>query len=228
MEDLNSYYIYSGRYKKFIEGIISKRGQWYIPESGEYIVHHIIPRCMGGLPTKINRNKKIQHPNLIFLTPKEHYIAHRILTHSYPNDYSFILAFMQLAYTKDYYCVKSAREYTLLYGADLIDINMLDADEIYIKRLKKKRSDSRVYRLKEKNTYLQLCKKLKVKFKDNPSRLDELKVLEEIIKSYTFLEFYEDAENFSYSDNPDDWSIWSRVKYRIKILQLYSIKEDNK
>lgn len=39
-----------------------------------FTIHHILPRSMGGLDT--NENK-------VSLTPKEHYIAHRILAHIY-------------------------------------------------------------------------------------------------------------------------------------------------
>jgi len=40
-----------------------------------YEAHHIIPRCMGGSDDKLN---------LILLTAKEHYIAHRLLVLIYP------------------------------------------------------------------------------------------------------------------------------------------------
>ena len=41
-----------------------------------YETHHIIPRCMGGTDDKLN---------LILLTAKEHYMAHRLLVLIYPN-----------------------------------------------------------------------------------------------------------------------------------------------
>jgi hypothetical protein len=46
-------------------------------------VHHIIPRCMGGLDEK---------SNLVDLTPEEHYIAHQLLVKIYPNNYKLIRA----------------------------------------------------------------------------------------------------------------------------------------
>jgi hypothetical protein len=39
--------------------------------------HHIVPKCMGG------RNDKI---NLVLLTAREHYIAHKLLCKIYPNE----------------------------------------------------------------------------------------------------------------------------------------------
>lgn len=42
-----------------------------------YELHHIIPKCLGGT------NKK---ENLVFLTPKEHFIAHLLLVKIYPKN----------------------------------------------------------------------------------------------------------------------------------------------
>lgn len=44
-----------------------------------YESHHIIPRCMNGTNDK---------SNLVLLTPKEHYIAHRLLCMIYPENKS--------------------------------------------------------------------------------------------------------------------------------------------
>ena len=46
-----------------------------------YEAHHIKPRCFGGEGD--GRNTK--HPNIVLLTPKEHYIAHLLLTAIYPD-----------------------------------------------------------------------------------------------------------------------------------------------
>jgi hypothetical protein len=47
-----------------------------------YEGHHIIPRCMGGK----GKTKDINHPNIVLLTAKEHYIAHRLLCQIYPDN----------------------------------------------------------------------------------------------------------------------------------------------
>lgn len=39
-----------------------------------FTIHHILPRSMGGLDTEENK---------VLMTPKEHYIAHRILARTY-------------------------------------------------------------------------------------------------------------------------------------------------
>lgn len=38
--------------------------------------HHVVPKCMGGPNTK---------SNIVFLTAKEHFIAHKLLVRIYPN-----------------------------------------------------------------------------------------------------------------------------------------------
>ena len=45
--------------------------------------HHIIPKCMGGTNDK---------SNLVKLTAREHYIAHKLLTKIYPNSPKLLLA----------------------------------------------------------------------------------------------------------------------------------------
>lgn len=46
-----------------------------------YEAHHIKPRSFGGDGDCRNTN----HPNIVLLTPKEHYIAHLLLVAIYPN-----------------------------------------------------------------------------------------------------------------------------------------------
>lgn len=64
---------YFNRYIKFITNILYKRPNEKFKDSEE---HHILPRSMKG------SNKK---QNLIFLTYREHFIAHVLLAKSYPN-----------------------------------------------------------------------------------------------------------------------------------------------
>lgn len=47
------------------------------PESVIYEKHHIVPRGLGGPDIP---------PNIIYLTPKEHVVAHHLLARAYPNE----------------------------------------------------------------------------------------------------------------------------------------------
>ena len=72
--------------------------------------HHIIPRCKGGTD---------ETTNLVLFTPKEHYVAHHLLSKIYPNDDSLFLAYRMMACmdndclnrnvnisAKEYQCIK--------------------------------------------------------------------------------------------------------------------------
>lgn len=49
--------------------------------------HHIIPKCLGGVNTK---------ENIVILTAKEHFIAHRLLVRIYPENYKLIYALWRM------------------------------------------------------------------------------------------------------------------------------------
>ena len=85
-------------YDEFISNIIETRGQWNIPEGEYYEIHHIIPKCKGGLPKRPKR--KEHHENLIWLTGKEHYTAHKLLAEENPDDQDLQLAWLRSAYDK--------------------------------------------------------------------------------------------------------------------------------
>lgn len=73
-------------YKKVYNKIIrraKKRGLDKNSLEGYYEKHHIVPKCLGG------DNKK---DNLVLLTAKEHFIAHRILYRLHPDNYKLLMA----------------------------------------------------------------------------------------------------------------------------------------
>ena len=87
-------------YDSFINDIIATRGQWNIPDGEYFEVHHIIPRCMGG-EGDIRKCKLGQHhQNLIYLYPREHFIAHMLLVKKYPGNKSIISAWSMMAFPK--------------------------------------------------------------------------------------------------------------------------------
>jgi hypothetical protein len=71
-------------YERIYNAIISKsRSENRKRDKGIYYEgHHIIPKCLGGEGISSYRN----HPNIILLTAKEHYICHRLLCEIYPNN----------------------------------------------------------------------------------------------------------------------------------------------
>lgn len=80
-------------YDEFINNIIKNRGQWNIENGYYWEGHHIIPRCLGG-----EGKAKDKHPNIIWLYPKEHFIAHYLLTLKYPNNKSIGFALHCMLY----------------------------------------------------------------------------------------------------------------------------------
>lgn len=91
-------------YQDFIQNIINTRGQWNIPNGVYYEPHHILPKCLGGLPLYYHKNKKEHHPNIIWLTPKEHFEAHKLLYLENQNNKKLIWVFMVMCeHHPDYY-----------------------------------------------------------------------------------------------------------------------------
>jgi len=73
---------YLASYKRLIEKAKSENRQ---KNKGVYYeAHHIIPKCIGGE----GRTKDLNHPNIVLLTAKEHYISHRLLCLIYPDNKS--------------------------------------------------------------------------------------------------------------------------------------------
>lgn len=89
-------------YKEFIQNIINTRGQWNISDDEYYEVHHIIPKCLGGegVIQKRNKNKSNRHPNLIYLYPYEHFIAHKLLALEHPDNRKLVFAWSKMAFPK--------------------------------------------------------------------------------------------------------------------------------
>lgn len=76
-------------YKEFIQSIKDSRPNEYFQYSER---HHIVPRCMGGTD---------EEENLIYLTYREHFIAHRLLAEENPSEPGLVLAFDYMAKTRD-------------------------------------------------------------------------------------------------------------------------------
>ena len=68
-------------YKKIYDSLIERSQNREL--IGYYEIHHIIPKCMGGLDDIDNLTK---------LTAEEHYIAHQLLVKIYPNNPKLVKA----------------------------------------------------------------------------------------------------------------------------------------
>lgn len=76
-------------YNDFIDGIISSRGRKLT--QGYKEKHHIIPRCLGG---------NDEPENLIELTAKQHFVAHKLLAEENVNNKKLISAWNMMAFPK--------------------------------------------------------------------------------------------------------------------------------
>jgi len=74
-------------------------------KSDYYEAHHIIPRCMGGTGT--NGQYKT-HPNVVLLTAREHFIAHKLLFYIYSDNIKLAKAFWAMVSYK-----KKGRNYRI-------------------------------------------------------------------------------------------------------------------
>ena len=79
-------------YKKIYNDIMEKsKSENRIKHNGIYYeAHHIIPKCLGG---KGNCKQWETHPNIVLLTAKEHFIAHKLLCEIYPDNHKLIYAY---------------------------------------------------------------------------------------------------------------------------------------
>ena len=89
-------------YLEFIQDIINTRGQWAIPENKIYEKHHIVPASLGGAGDYIKGNRSgfrnnSKHFNCIYLTPKEHFIAHKLLALENLDNFKLVYAWHMMS-----------------------------------------------------------------------------------------------------------------------------------
>jgi hypothetical protein len=96
-------------YKKIYDDLISKARSENRIKGGDiyYEAHHIIPKCMDG-EGKIHQWKK--HPNIILLTAKEHFVAHKLLCEIYPDNHKLVYALLSMCNLKG---LSHKREYKI-------------------------------------------------------------------------------------------------------------------
>lgn len=78
-------------YKKIYDELIKSAQARRLDESQRKEKHHIIPVCRGGNLKDIN--------NIVELTPREHYVAHKLLHYAYPEDKGLQSAYCMMAFS---------------------------------------------------------------------------------------------------------------------------------
>lgn len=71
------------KYKKIYDSLILRARQREKKENEYYEKHHVVPKCIGG---------SNDENNIVELTLREHFFAHRLLTYIYPNEKNIIFA----------------------------------------------------------------------------------------------------------------------------------------
>ncbi len=83
---------YQKNYEKLVEKARNEKRQ---KNKGKYFEsHHIKPTCLGG---DGKTSEWRTHPNIVLLTPKEHFIAHKLLYFMYPNNKSIFHGYRMMA-----------------------------------------------------------------------------------------------------------------------------------
>lgn len=77
-------------YKEFIDNILNSRGRFNL-EGTYHKRHHILPRCLNGTE---------EDSNLIDLTSKEHFHAHKLLVEENPNNISLMGALVMVTFMR--------------------------------------------------------------------------------------------------------------------------------
>ena len=73
---------YRGIYDRIISGAVGRQLSCYKE------LHHVLPRCMGG---------GNEDSNLVYLTAKEHFVAHQLLVKIYPEVKGLAFALLRMA-----------------------------------------------------------------------------------------------------------------------------------
>jgi hypothetical protein len=79
-------------YTKIYNQLIERARNRKEERDGYYERHHIIPKCMGGSDDK---------DNLVKLTAKEHFVAHKLLVEIYPDNGKLIHSYWRMANNKN-------------------------------------------------------------------------------------------------------------------------------
>jgi len=138
-------------YKKIYEDLISKAKYECRKKLDKHSVnyvyyenHHIIPKCLGGSD---------KSENLVLLTAREHFIAHKLLVLIYGNNKNLVYACIRLSYSRTGDYIKSALDYEFIKYF-LIKIPMSTETRNKISKSQKGRTRSNEFKQKNRESHL--------------------------------------------------------------------------
>lgn len=113
-------------YKDFINNILTVRGRFGLSDT-YHERHHILPRCLNGTDDE---------DNLIDLTPKEHFQAHRLLVEENPDNTSLMgalvmVAFMRSSNQERYVLTNEEYEYVKSINSKFVSLTQKDLHWCY-------------------------------------------------------------------------------------------------
>jgi len=127
-------------YQRIYESLIEKaKKEQRIKHNGIYYEnHHITPKCLGGSD---------ENNNLVLLTAKEHYVAHKLLTYIYKGNRKIACSFHFMTYGEYNFKINlTSRDY--IYARELLSMTPV-SEETKIKM--SKAGKGRKFSLEHKN-----------------------------------------------------------------------------
>lgn len=161
-------------YKKHYDLLISTRKDRKKNDGEYYEKHHIMPKSMGGSDNP---------SNLIYLTAREHFIAHWLLWRIYKND-KMGFAFYAITHMGQNQTIKSSRVYeeSKLARRQFI----IDNNKKYHKgkKLSQKQIDGIQERFKNLDRTKEHCNNISKSLKDKPKTKEHKENLSKSLKNY--------------------------------------------
>jgi hypothetical protein len=216
------------KYNRIYEQLIKKardrdfRSKKYrlgtVEPTGIVEVHHILPRSLGGTNVK---------SNLVVFTPKEHFIAHLLLTKIYKGNYKIIKAFVMMCRqnpskrAEDYQIIRQTISHVYSEQAQTFykreDAKKIISDSSKEFWTRPEYREKQMILLKERNTpeFLKKLSKAQKKANENPE-IKQKRI--KAIKNHMHTKSPEWVEKMRIINknrmNTIEWKEWSSNKYK--------------
>lgn len=178
-------------YKKHYELLIETRKNRQIISNFYYEKHHILPKSMGG-----DDNKE----NLIYLTAREHFIAHWLLWRIYQNK-EMAFAFFSMVYMNKNHKINSSRIYEECKLARRNFIIEMNKKIHKGKKLSKNQIESISLRFKNKPKTSEHRKKISESLKNKHKTINHKKNISKSLKNYDWTNHLERNKKISISNS---------------------------